>query len=485
LPPVDFENGIVVSASYEKRYYYDNFGQLIRVDDTGTNQTVEFDYNGTSGNITAVKTYALHEKDAELGTPVSTKTFGYEQDGWTDLLKSVDGNALFYDALGNLTNYNGYIYTWEAGRRLTSIYNDTNVYSYKYDDNGIRTQKTINGTTTYYTTVDGKITGQYDGTNTIYFRYNADNSLIGFNLIGAEYLYLKNIQGDIEGILDLNGNLVVEYTYDAWGKVLSVTGSMADTVGTINPMRYREYYLDSETGYYYLQSRYYNPEFCRFINADEPDLFLINLDNIVGYNLFTYCNNEPVRHKDPTGHIAIVDDLTFLGIAIMATMVVTVATSYMSTPQFRQSWYSFTSAVAGGLSWLWNRITVLFQSATTVVTKAVEKNIAKAKTVIQAKRYQDYYWIASKVTFKRKNVSRTTYFPCMPIPKTAAAVYVRGGGDVFASSSASARRLAISINGYPPVGPERHGSSLGYFYHYHARKRVGAGRGGGHIFYLW
>lgn len=70
LPPDDFENGIIVSSSYEKRYYYDNFGQLVRVDDTGANQTVEFVYNGTSGNITAIKTYALSDKDAELGTPL-------------------------------------------------------------------------------------------------------------------------------------------------------------------------------------------------------------------------------------------------------------------------------------------------------------------------------------------------------------------------------------------------------------------------------
>lgn len=448
LPPLDNN-----TESKEKRYYYDSAGQLIRVDDEELDETVVYEYEGVSGNIKSVKHYPYTTSETVSGTPTSAVTFTYGDSDWSDLLTSLNGNELTYDSLGNLLTYNGYTYSWTAGRHLSSITNGTNTYSYKYDDNGIRTEKTVNGITTYYTTVDGRITGQYDGTNTLYFRYNAENLLIGFNLNGTEYIYLKNIQGDIEGILDLYGVLVVSYTYDAWGKILSVTGSLANTVGTINPMRYRGYYLDSETGYYYLQSRYYNPEFCRFINADEPSMMLLNNYNIIGMNLFAYCNNNSVNFDDITGHFLLVDDLTFLGIAILATVFVAISTSYMSTPQFQQSWYSFSSAVSIGLSWLWNRITVLFQSATTVVTKAVEKNVAKAKAVIQTKRYQDYYWIASKVTFKRKNVTRTTYFPCMPIPQKAAIAYVRIGGDVFASSNAAARRLAIAINGYPPVGP--------------------------------
>ena len=221
------------------------------------------------------------------------------------MLTSYNGNTLTYDALGNLTSYNGYTYTWEAGLRLAQITNGENTYNYKYDDNGIRTQKTVNGVTTHYTTVDGRITAQYDGTNTIYFRYNAGNSLIGFNLNGAEYTCLKNVQGDIEGILDQNGTPIVQYTYDAWGKTLTVTGSKAKTIGVTNPMRYRDYYLDNETGYYYLQSRYYNPEFCRFINADEPSIMLLNIQNEAGINLFAYCNNNPINNVDPTGHISI------------------------------------------------------------------------------------------------------------------------------------------------------------------------------------
>ena len=285
----------------ELRYYYDSLGQLIRTDDEENERTTEYIYDG-NGNITAVKTYSLHEKDEPLSSPISVKSFGYSTDGWTDMLTSYDGSAVTHDALGNILSFNGYTYTWQAGRRLAGMTNGTNTYSYKYDDNGIRTEKTVNGITTHYLTVDGRITGQYDGTDTLYFRYNADNSPIGFSLNGEEYLYLKNIQGDVEEIVDKNGNSVVKYAYNEWGKLLSVTGSMAAAVGRINPIRYRGYYYDGETGYYYLQSRYYNPDICRFINADEPSLITLGFCSVNNINLFSYCNNEPVNNIDPNGH---------------------------------------------------------------------------------------------------------------------------------------------------------------------------------------
>lgn len=306
----------IIRNNKNRRYHYDNAGQLIRVDDEIAGNTVVYEYNGVSGNIKSIKYYAYTTANTVSSAVLSQKSFSYTDSNWSDLLTSVDGNALSYDALGNVLSYNGYTYSWTAGRHLYEMTNGTNTFSYKYDDNGIRTEKTVNGVTTHYTTVDGRITGQYDGTNTIYFRYNAENSLVGFNLNGTEYIYIKNIQGDIEGILDQNGNLVVQYTYDAWGKVISTTGTLASTVGAINPMRYRDYYLDSETGYYYLQSRYYNPDICRFINADEPSIMLININNIVGANLFTYCNNNPINNIDPTGYWVFTMSISFGGAAI-------------------------------------------------------------------------------------------------------------------------------------------------------------------------
>ena len=249
------------------------------------------------------------------------------------MLTSYDGSAVTHDALGNILSFNGYTYTWQAGRRLAGMTNGMNTYGYKYDDNGVRTEKTVNGVTTHYLTVDGRITGQYDGTDTLYFRYNADNSPIGFSLNGEEYLYLKNIQGDVEEIVDKNGNSVVKYAYNEWGKLLSVTGSMAAAVGRINPIRYRGYYYDGETGYYYLQSRYYNPDICRFINADDTN-YIGSSGIVSSFNLFLYCNNNPVVYFDPYGNDAIyvVDYNHSSGIPVIGHSV-------LCFQDYRGTWY--------------------------------------------------------------------------------------------------------------------------------------------------
>jgi len=285
----------------EIRYFYDDANQLTRVDDGIREKTIVYEYNACTGNIVAIKEYPL-TSGAISAVPTNIREFKYEDTDWSDKLTSVDGNAITYDDMGNPLTYDGWNYTWEAGRQLKQITNSENTFSYTYDDNGIRSSKTINGITTYYTTIDGRITSQSDGNNNLYFRYDSNNSLVGFNFNGTDYLYLKNALDDIVGILDINGNLIASYTYDVWGNVLTISGTMADTIGIINPMRYRDYYYDSETGYYYLQSRYYNPDICRFINADEPNVISSNFGNIVGANLFAYCLNNAINNIDPEGN---------------------------------------------------------------------------------------------------------------------------------------------------------------------------------------
>ena len=112
------------------------------------------------------------------------------------------------------------------------------------------------------------------------------------------FYYGTNAQGDVIAIYDANGNKIVSYTYDAWGNTLSTqtNGTWGSTVSSLNPFGYRSYYYDSDTGLYYLQSRYYDPQVRRFINADGQ----INND-LLGGNLFAYCGNNPVNRMDPEG----------------------------------------------------------------------------------------------------------------------------------------------------------------------------------------
>ncbi len=123
--------------------------------------------------------------------------------------------------------------------------------------------------------------------------------MVAVNYNGTYYYYVRNGQNDIIRLIDGDNNTVVEYAYDSWGTPLSTTGTLASTLGAQNPFRYRGYVYDAETGLYYVTSRYYDPEIGRFINADSQ---LNAKDGILGYNLYAYCNNNPIMYSDPSGH---------------------------------------------------------------------------------------------------------------------------------------------------------------------------------------
>ena len=275
----------ITSTSYAGKTYnytYDTDSQLTGV--TGNNYTASYAYD-SRGNITS-KT--VNDE---------TTSFTYANSGWKDQLISVNGTELTYDANGNVLTYGDREYTWNTGRNLASITDGDNTYSYKYNEDGIRTSKTVSGVTTYYNTNNGVILSQTDGTNNWYFQYDTNGTPLGFIYNGTQYFYMINQMGDVIAITDTAGTVVANYEYDAWGAV-----TVADTeIAQQNPLRYRGYYYDSETGYYYLQSRYYDPSICRFINADIPEISQISKEVPYGTNLFSYCDNNPVNNSDPTG----------------------------------------------------------------------------------------------------------------------------------------------------------------------------------------
>ena len=159
----------------------------------------------------------------------------------------------------------------------------------------------MNGITTDFITSGIKVLAQKSGDNTIVWQIDGNGNTVGFNYNGTPYFYIKNAQGDIIAIADISGNLVAKYTYDSWGKLVSIKDSNdvdkttdENFIGYVNPIRYRGYYYDSETGLYYLNARYYDPEVGRFINADET--------LAGGFNLFEYCTNNPIRFVDAKGN---------------------------------------------------------------------------------------------------------------------------------------------------------------------------------------
>lgn len=111
-----------------------------------------------------------------------------------------------------------------------------------------------------------------------------------------ENKFFKDAQANIVALLDNAGATVVKYRYDAWGKCTIVSDNSGINIATINPFRYRSYYYDTETKLYYLQSRYYNPEVGRFVNADNAEI-LFNVSKTVDFNLYAYCGNDCVNEK--------------------------------------------------------------------------------------------------------------------------------------------------------------------------------------------
>ena len=168
---------------------------------------------------------------------------------------------------------------------------------YSYDSSGIRYQKVANGKTYTFTYVDGKLIHQTDGDSIWWFYYDASDKLVAMEYNGTMYYYMYDSVGNIISLMDTNGVEVATYTYDAWGQILNLD-ELSD-IAEINPMRYKGYYYDTETGYYYLMSRYYDPVVGRFLNADG---FASTGQGVLGYNMYAYCGNNPVGYKDPCGN---------------------------------------------------------------------------------------------------------------------------------------------------------------------------------------
>ena len=187
--------------------------------------------------------------------------------------------------------------THECGNLVSYEDKENNIYNkYYYNQNNYRIRKEIynqNGQLTdviyFFYDLNNKLIGQKSNSVTLIFLYDELDQLNGFIYNGEKYYYLIDALGIIKGIIDANGNLKVEYSYDTWGR--KITDNIVK-LGKINPFRYKCYYYDDETQLYWVSSRYYSPELCRWISPDSIEY--LDPQSINGLNLYCYCGNNPV-----------------------------------------------------------------------------------------------------------------------------------------------------------------------------------------------
>lgn len=278
-------------------YGYDLLGQLVRVNDPYQGKTWTYTYD-RGGNLLS-KSWYDYTLSSTLGTPFATYAYTYGDSNWKDKLTAYNGSAITYDAIGNPLTYDGWTLVWQAGRQLVSMVKTGTSTAYEYNADGLRVRKTVNGTATDYTLYGKRIAHLKQGSNNLHFFYDAQGrpSVLDYN--GTKYGYVHSLQGDVLALVDATGTAVVEYRYDAWGAPLSTTGTMATTLGALNPFRYRGYVFDAETGLYYLRSRYYHPVWDRFVNADA---LIGECGRLFDHNLYSYCVNTPITKMDEHGN---------------------------------------------------------------------------------------------------------------------------------------------------------------------------------------
>lgn len=382
---------IYCNNKLENKYYYDEYNQLIKEKNYLTNELIEYVYDN-SGNILSKKIYDLNNNSF-----IKEDKYEYNNSNWEDQLTKFNDETITYDEIGNpLTIENDITLSWVNGRQLNTYTDSNKTIEYKYNKDGIRTSKKINNIETKYYLEGSNIILEKTGNDVLYYIRNSADGLIGFKYNENLYYYVKNIQNDIIGILDSNHEIVVKYTYDSWGNVASILdGNENDIsnnenhIGNINPFRYRSYYYDKETKLYYLNSRYYNPMWNRFLNID---IGIANIGEINGYNMYQYSLNNPINYDDYNGNWPKIKVPKWLKkaaavVAIAVVTVVTVAAVVASAPavaSFASTaalYYGSTIAVAKTVS------TIATIGCTAVATSVAVSGTNRVVEQVTGKNY--------------------------------------------------------------------------------------------------
>ena len=300
-----------------QQFHYDELNQLVRCDDRPYGYTFVYEYDDC-GNMLSNTYYPLTWGSLDGVEPLISSQEEYS-DTFLGQLTAINtnhwtgGDQIVYDEIGNPVHYRGIDLTWENGRELTSAIGSGIYAEYTYDSNGLRTSKKLDDYFVHtYKYINGKVCYEEYEDKKFWFFYDADGNPSHFRYFHDEneyddYYYGCNWRGDVIAIFDSEGNLAGSYDYDAWGNAISLNDADGNFTNDsthithINPIRYRGYYCDTETGFYYLNSRYYDPMNHRFLNADDTAVLDEDYESMAQYNLYAYCWNNPVNMSDYTG----------------------------------------------------------------------------------------------------------------------------------------------------------------------------------------
>lgn len=326
-------------TKYIKYHYeYDEANQLVRFENHNNNSTYVYEYD-RGGNRRSIKKY--NGFDTTNSSPVSTTTASYTTEAdWIlngdclcDRLISYAGHSITYDNAGNPLTYNGNTFSWLGKELVGYTKSDGTRFEYTYNAEGLRTQKKAYNSnnvlqyTVNYAWTDGKLAVEdvkiNNQTILCKFVYEDGQESPSAVMTGNEtYLFTRSPQGDILGITRVSDRKWVQRnTYDPWGNVTYYYNSAAALTDNeklilklVCPFAYRGYCYDSDIGLYYLQSRYYNPTWGRFINVDDTTILLSTVGETHNANLFAYCSDNPVNRVDYDGKEPSENDQLIIGI---------------------------------------------------------------------------------------------------------------------------------------------------------------------------
>lgn len=343
-------------------YEYDSRWFLIKADD----ETYSYDKNG---NIVKKGDYTL-TYDSNI----------------KDRLVSFNGTKIEYDSSNPLNpkKYGSNTYQFE-GRRLVRWLYGGGYCDYVYNDQGLRIKKTdYRGVTWNYIYDGNKLIREKSINNTLDFLYDEYDNLYGFIKDNTEkYLYIRDQLQNIIGITDINGKIVVKYSYDAWGALKNIEDTSSSGIGKLNPFRFKGYYYDNESSMYYCKTRYYVPQWGRWLSPDSIEY--LNPESINKLNLYTYANNNPVIYYDPDGHMALLCALLILG---AIGMVANVGSQALTDLAYRNEFKWENYLVAAGAGFL-GGMCYAIPGVGSIVSAAVTSGLTTAGQMIVSGEYYD------------------------------------------------------------------------------------------------